>query len=67
MFTETYKNIKKSASEIFKRNRSGKPDVDEAPGIEGFMNTKNQDKYNLTPKNLPVYYANMLLTIKNAG
>ena len=46
---------------------SGFPDVDEAPGIEGFMNTKNQDKYNLTPKNLPVYYANMLLTIKNAG
>ena len=44
MFTATYKNIKKFSSEIFKHNISGKPDVEEAPFIEGCVNTKIQDK-----------------------
>ena len=33
VFIETYKNIKKFASEILKRTISGKPDVEEAPQI----------------------------------
>ena len=50
VFTATYKNIKKLSSEIFKHTRSGKPDAEEAPHIEGFANTNIQDNYNLTPK-----------------
>ena len=33
VFTATYKNIKKFASEIFKHTRSGESDVEEAPRI----------------------------------
>ena len=58
------KIIKKFVSEVFKRTRSGKTDVKEAPHIEGCVNKKIQDKYNLTPKTLPVDYADILLTIK---
>ena len=64
VFTSTYKNIKKLASEIFKSTRSGKPDVEEAPHIEGCVITKNKDTYNLTPKTLPVDCAEILLHIK---
>ena len=59
------KNIKKFASEILKYTRSGTPDVEEDPPIEGYVNTKIQEKYNLTPKILPVDYADMLLAITN--
>ena len=63
VLTETYKNIKKLANEIFKFTRSGKLDVEEDPRIERCVITKIQDKYNLTPKNPPVNYADTLLPI----
>ena len=52
-----------------KNTRSGKPDSEEASHIEGFVNPKIRDKYNVTPKNSPVDYAYMLLLItkKYAG
>ena len=64
MFTETYKNIKNFASEIFKRNISGKLDVEEATHIEGYVDTKIKDGYNLTHPKSPVYYTDILLPIK---
>ena len=42
--------MKKFVSEIFKRNISGKPDVEEASHIEGCVNPNIQDKYNLAHK-----------------
>ena len=60
MFTPTYKTIKKFESEIFKLTIPGKPDVEEAPRIERCEKTKIQEKYNITPQNLPVHYADML-------
>ena len=63
MFTATYKDIKNFASEIFKLTRSGKPDVEEDPRIEGYVNIKIQEKYNPTPKTLAVYDAGTLLPI----
>ena len=60
MFTPTYINIKKFESEIFKLTIPRKPDVEEAPCIEGCEKKKIQEKYNLTPQNLPVDYADML-------
>ena len=50
-------------SEIFKRTRSGKPYVEASSRIKGCENTKFKEKYNLTNKTLPVYYADMLLPI----
>ena len=58
------KNVKKFAVEIFKRSISGKPDVEDDPHIEGCVKINIQEKYNLIPKTLPVYYAYMLLPIK---
>ena len=71
MFTATYKNINRFMSEIFKHTRSGKPYFEEALRIEGCMDTNIQDKYNPTPRTLPVDYSktspvgygDMLLTI----
>ena len=37
--------------------------MEEAPNIEGYMNTNIHDSYNLAPKNLTVDYADILLTI----
>ena len=49
---------------MFKRTKSGKTDVQEAPCIEVCLNTKIQEKYNLAPKTSPFYYTDMLLSIK---
>ena len=65
MLTATYKNIKMFAIEISKYIRSGNPYMEEAPSIEGFVNTNIQEKYNLTPKNVPGDYADILLPITN--
>ena len=43
MFTETCKNINNFVSDILKRKSSGELDADEAPNIEGFVNTNNQE------------------------
>ena len=58
-------NINKFVIEIFKHNRYGKLNVEEDPRIEGCVKQKIQDKDNLTPNTLPVYYAYMLLPITN--
>ena len=50
----TLQNIKKFVSEIVKRIRSVKSDMWEVPPIEECFKTKIKDKYNLTPKPLPV-------------
>ena len=63
VFTSTYKNIKNILSEIFKHTRLGKPDVEEAPRIEGCVDSNIQENYNLTTKTLPVDYADILLYI----
>ena len=57
------KNMKKFVSEIFKHNRSGKPDVEEASHIKGCVDPIIQYKYNLTTKHSPVDYSNMLLPL----
>ena len=44
VFKETYKNINNLASKIFKRTISGKADAEEAPCIEGYVNTNTQEK-----------------------
>ena len=65
-YTCLHRNLQKSknfVSEILKHTRSRKPGVEEAPRIKGFQNKNIQDTYNLTPKTLPVYYADVLLTI----
>ena len=67
MFAATYKNIKKLASKTSKRYISGKPYMEEAPHIEGWVNTKIQYKYNLKPKTSPSDYADMLLPTKKIG
>ena len=41
--------------------------MEEAPHIEGWVNTKIQYKYNLKPKTSPSDYADMLLPTKNIG
>ena len=65
MFTTTYKNMKNFASEILKRTRPGKSDVEESTHIEGCVNPKIQENHNLTPKNsLAYYYDSMLLKNK---
>ena len=63
MFTTTSKNMKKFVSEIFKRNRSGKPDTEGASHIEGYVNSNIQEKYNLTHKTSAVDYADMLMPL----
>ena len=63
MVTATYKNMKKFVSEISKRTRPEKPDAEEDSHIEGCANPKIQDKYNPTPKNSPVDYADMFLPL----
>ena len=60
MFTKKSK-IKKFGSKIFKSTRSGKTYTEEAPHIELFVYTNIQEKQNFTPKNSPVYYADILL------
>ena len=35
----------------------------EAPNIEVYVNTNIQDKYNITPKNVTVYYDDRLLPL----
>ena len=54
VLTETYKNTKNFASEISKRTRSVKLDVEEDPHIERFVNKNIQDNYKLNLKTLPV-------------
>ena len=61
--TSTYKNVKKCVSKIIKHTRSGKLDEEEATHIEGCVNPNINERYNLTPKNSPVHYADMLLTL----
>ena len=56
--------MKNVLNEIFKRTRSGKPNMEEALHIEGCVNPKIQENYNLTPKTSPVNYADMLLILK---
>ena len=56
-------HIKKFSNEIFKRTRSGKQNLEESSRIEGCVNTKIQENYNLTTKTLPVDYADILLYI----
>ena len=63
VLTSTYNNIKKFFGDIFKHTRSGKPDVEESPRIEGCVNKNIKEKYNLAPKTLPVDYTYMLLPI----
>ena len=63
MFTTTSKNMKDFVSETFKRNRSGKTDTEEASHIEGCVNPKIQEEYNLATKNSPVDYDDMLLPL----
>ena len=63
MFTTTYKNMKKFVSEILKHTRWGKPDMEEASHIEGFVNPHIQYKYNHTHKTSPVYYFDMLMPL----
>ena len=55
--------MKKFLSEIFKRNISGKPDVEEASQIEGRVNQNIQGKYNLAANNSSVDYSDMLLPL----
>ena len=43
-FTATHKIMKKFASEIFKRTRSGEMDAEEDPRIEGRVDKNIQDK-----------------------
>ena len=62
-FTENFKNMKNSASEIFKHSIPGKLDTEEAPHIEACENPNTQDNCNLTPQNAPVDYADMLLPL----
>ena len=59
MYITIYKNMRKFLSEIFKLNRSWKPDAEEASHIEGCMNPNIQDKYILTPKTTPVDFADI--------
>ena len=63
VFTSTYKNIKNFESEIFKHTIPGKPDAEEATRTEGCVKKNIKDNCNLTHKNLPVYYADLLLPI----
>ena len=63
MFAATYKNMKEFVGVIFKRTRSGKPYAGEASHIEGCVNPKIQEKYNLTPENSSVDYADLLLPL----
>ena len=51
------------ASKISKSTIPGKLDAGEDPRIEGYANPNIQDMYSLTPKTLPVYYADMLLPL----
>ena len=55
--------MKNFVSEIFKRTRSGKPDVEKASHIERFLNPDIKEMYKLTPKTSSVYYADMLLPL----
>ena len=55
IFTAYHKNMKKFASKIFTQSRPGKLDVEESPRIEGCVNPKIKEKYNITPQNSPVY------------
>ena len=63
MFTATYKNVKKFVSEIFKRTRPGKPDMEDISHIEGCVNPNIQEKYKLAPKTSPVNYSDVLLPL----
>ena len=57
--------MKNFSSRIRKFTWSDNPDVEEYPCIEGCANQNIKDNYNLTPKNLPVYYSDMLLPLTN--
>ena len=63
MFTTASKNMNKFVSKIFKHNRSGKPDAEEASHIEGCVNPNINEKYNLTHKTSSLYYADILLPL----
>ena len=63
MFTAPYKDMKNLVSEIFKITRSGRQDVGEASHIEGCVNPKIQENYNLNPKTSPVDYSDMLMPL----
>ena len=63
MFKTTSKKMKKFVSEIFKRTRLSKLDVEEASHIEGCVNPDIQDKYNLTHKTSSLDYADMILPL----
>ena len=56
-------NMKKIVSEMLKCTRSGKPDAEEGSHIEGCVNPKIQEKYNITTKTSPVYYSYVLLPV----
>ena len=56
-------NMKKLSSEMLKSTRPGKPDSEDASHIEGCVNPKIQEKYNITTKTSPVYYSYMLLHV----
>ena len=56
--------MNKFVSEILKRTISGKPYMEEALKMEGYLNQNIQEKYKLTPKTLAVDYADMLLPLK---
>ena len=55
--------MKKFVFEIFKYNRSGNPDEEEAPRIEGCVNPNIKEKYNLPIKTSAVDYADMFLPL----
>ena len=56
--------MNKFLSGIFKWTRSVKLDVEEYPHIEGFVKPNIQEKYTLTTKTSPLYYADVLLPLK---
>ena len=56
--------MNKFESEIFKRNRPGKPYTEEATHIEGCVKPNIQEKYNLNTKTSPVDYDNIVLPLK---
>ena len=51
--------MKKFVSKIFKRTRSGKPDVEDTSHIGRCVNPNIQKKYNLNHKTSSVDYADM--------
>ena len=55
--------MKNFLSKIFKCTRPGKPDAEEAPRIEGCVNPKIKENYNLPTKTSAVDYSDMFLPL----